>query len=112
MNFKTHHQTRMDINWTSLQGYIQSPYEDLKKLFGDPMEGDGFKVDAEWNVRFEDGTVATIYNYKTGRNYLGADGLDVEDITEWHVGGHTRQAYTHVLAAVTEFLNRMTRSPA
>jgi hypothetical protein len=112
MNFKTHHETRMDINGTHLQGYLKSPYDDLLALFGDPMAGDGYKVDAEWNVRFEDGTVATIYNYKTGRNYLGTDGLDVEDITDWNVGGHTKQAHTHVLAAVIEFLNRMTRSTA
>jgi hypothetical protein len=78
-----------DVNMTSLQGYIQTSYADLVGCFGEPTcDGDGYKVDAEWIVTFADGVVATIYNYKTGRNYCGEEGQDVEDITQWHIGGH------------------------
>ena len=52
------------------------------------MESDGYKIDAEWVLKFEDGKIATISNWKDGRNYLGRYGKDVEDITEWHIGGH------------------------
>ena len=96
MNYKTHNQTRIDINGTCLQGYIVSTYGTLVELFGHPTESDGYKVDWEWELRFEDGTVATIYNWKNGPNYCGRDGLHCDQITEWHVGGHTRDALNHV----------------
>ena len=96
MNYKTHNQTRIDINGTCLQGYIQITYGALVEMFGHPTESDGYKVDWEWELRFEDGTVATIYNWKNGPNYCGRDGLHCDQITEWHVGGHNRHALNHV----------------
>jgi hypothetical protein len=76
-------------NGTSLQGYINTSYADLVACFGEPDEHyDDYKSDANWDITFADGVCATIYNWKDGRNYCGADGLDVEDITEWHIGGH------------------------
>lgn len=73
---------------TSLQGYIDCTYESLVELFGQPRQTDGYKVDAEWVlVRKSDGAVITIYNYKTGKNYLGANGQETKDITDWHIGG-------------------------
>ncbi len=55
------------------------------------METDEYKVDAEWHVSFVDHEgehigFVTIYNYKTGKNYLGHDGLRVGDIKTWHIG--------------------------
>jgi len=57
-----------------------------------------YKTDAEWALQFHDAdnTVATIYNWKNGTNYLGRDGLDVEDITIWSVGGHSPDALKRV----------------
>lgn len=78
-----------DINMTSLQGRISTSYEVLRGCFGLP--GDQFddcKSDAGWTITFADGVVATIYNWKDGHAYCGYDGLDVEDITDWHIGGH------------------------
>ena len=96
-----------DINMTSLQGYINTSYDDLVRCFGEPTsDGDAYKVDAEWELTFEDGTVATIYNWKNGRNYCGMDGMDVEDITDWHVGGRNSRAVAHVEAAMREYLDR------
>ena len=81
-------------NGTSLKGYVNVDYHDLVELFGNPMDGDGYKVDAEWHVHVDNGkgdrAFATIYNYKTGKSYLGEEGLPVEDIKVWHVGGKTR----------------------
>ena len=52
------------------------------------IPSDEYKTDVNWGLEFEDGTIATIYNWKNGKNYCGERGLPVEDITEWHIGGH------------------------
>jgi hypothetical protein len=81
-----------------LQGLIETTYANIVSLLGKPSSnGDGFKVDAEWILKVKEldssGTFyishfpMTIYNYKDGRNYLGGGGLDVEEITDWHIGG-------------------------
>lgn len=88
MRFKT--ATQDQINGTHLQGYITADYDELTAVFGEPTsDGDGYKVDAEWDLVFADGTVATIYNWKNGHNYLGEEGLPPECITRWHIGGHS-----------------------
>ena len=84
------HNDKDDIltGGTSLRGYIKVTYETLCSIFGEPNGSDGYKSDAEWEVEWSDGTVATIYNWKDGKNYCGEeDGLDAEDIVEWHIGG-------------------------
>jgi hypothetical protein len=80
------------VNGTSLQGYINANYVELLEAFGEPTDGDGYKVDAEWVIVGDDGTVATIYNWKDGRNYCGRDGMAVWDIRNWHIGGHSQDA--------------------
>ena len=85
--FETHNDISINANGTCLQGYITAHYYQLVDIFGEPTESDGYKVDAEWYIEFEDGTVGTIYNWKNGPNYCGADGTPVEYITEWNVGG-------------------------
>ena len=78
---------------THLQGYVDVTYARLRKIFGEESElGDDYKCDANWEVQTPFG-VATIYNYKDGKNYLGKDGMAVKDITEWHVGGHNAESY-------------------
>jgi hypothetical protein len=102
MKFKTHN-TGVDfnkLNGTCLQGYVDANYADLCEKFGEPTDSDGYKVDAEWLIEFADGTVATIYNYKDGKNYCGEEGLDVEDITDWHIGGKSKNALWLVEAAL------------
>jgi len=82
---------------TCLQGYIDISYKDLVEKLGEPSENyDDYKSDAEWQLEFEDGTVATLYNYKDGRNYLGAEGLDKEEIRDWHIGGNDTRAVEKV----------------
>lgn len=76
-----------EFSGACLQGYISTSYDTLVGLFGKPYKGDGHKVDARWGLTFRDGQIATIYNYKTGRNYLGKSGKPVEEINWWHVGG-------------------------
>jgi hypothetical protein len=78
---------------TSFKGYILATYQDLVTTFGLPTtDGDSYKIDAEWIIDTPHG-IATIYNYKDGKIYLGESGTAVEQICEWHVGGKTSEPY-------------------
>lgn len=67
---------------TSLKGYLPAdiPVERIAEVFG-PSDGPGDKTDFEWAIRFDDGLVATIYDYKGCR---------------WHVGGRDHQVVERV----------------
>ena len=89
-----------NVGGTFLQGYIKASYEQLVKTFGEPHDpnGDNYKTDVEWAFEFADGTIATLYNWKNGKNYLGeAEGLELNDIYEWHVGGFSEKAVAKLL---------------
>ena len=93
MNYKTHNQKQVNVNGTFLQGEIITTYDKLVEAFGEPTSADEYKIDAEWDIEFypkneKEPVVATIYNWKNGHNYLGAEGWDVDAITYWHIGGY------------------------
>ena len=86
---------------THRQGYVNTTYDRLVEVFGEPESGDGRKVDAEWIVQdSETEVLATIYNYKDGVNYNGADGTPTTQITDWHVGGVDARAVDLVQRAL------------
>ena len=95
---------------TALVDTMNVSYDDLVSAFGDPtIETDNYKTDAEWHVSFtgydRGHEFVTIYNYKDGKNYLGRDGLNVKDITNWHIGAKSRVAYW----ALQDFLKQQTK---
>ena len=96
MKFVTHNQSNIDVNGTHFQGYIDVEYSVLKKIFGKPTSGEGYKTDAEWEILFEDGNVATIYNWKNGKNYLGREGTPKTKITHWNVGGLSKEVVERI----------------
>ena len=104
MKYITHNDAGSNINTncTHLQGALVCTFADLMNAFGNPMKDgfDDYKSDAEWNVEFENGTVATIYNYKNGKNYCGEDGLEVWEITRWNIGGFELHCVEYVRNAV------------
>lgn len=106
MKYITHNDAGANINTncTHLQGAIVCTFAELIGTFGNPMKDgfDDYKSDAEWEVQFEDGTVATIYNYKNGKNYCGDQGQEVWEITQWNIGGHVPDAVACVRQAVKE----------
>ncbi len=105
MNYKTHNEKEINVNYTSLVGEIDISYRQLVKLFGRPSDNfDHYKSDAEWSIEFEDGKVATIYNYKDGKNYNGKQGIAKSRIRDWHIGGHDKDAYDRVVQIVSLFL--------
>ena len=103
MNYKTHNETdKVNTNGTSLQGNIKTPYYNLVDRFGEPQNWDDYKSDAEWELVFDDGLVATIYNWKNGHNYCGEDGTPTKDITEWHIGGNTKEVVERITTIINE----------
>ena len=80
---------------THLQGRINITYKQLASVFGEPTSelGDnGDKVRMEWCLKFEDGTIATIYDWKEYR--------PIEEVTDWHIGGHNIRAFAYIQEAL------------
>ena len=94
-----------NVGGTSLQGYIKASYEQLLKTFGPPHEGmsDNYKTDVEWAFEFADGTIATLYNWKNGKNYLGDEGSELNNIYEWNVGGFNDKAVSKLLEKLRSY---------
>jgi len=92
------HQRTTKVGGTSLKGYITASRKELVETFGEPclfepstME----KVQIEWCLEFEDGTVATIYDWKQYGHIPPED-----EIVDWNVGGHSAKAMDQVLQAI------------
>ena len=101
MKFKTHNDGKIDANGTSFLGYVTCNYNDLVKIFGEPLLAvAGDKIDAEWGIKFKDGTVATIYNWKNGKNYMGDKGIETSKITQWNIGGFNEKACERVTEVI------------
>jgi len=84
--------------WSSLQGRVEATYQELVAVFGEPnCQTDGYKTDAEWEFNITGRQTVNIYNYKNGKNYLGSNGLPVESITTWNIGGQTKLAVAYVI---------------
>ena len=73
---------------TCLKGYVRAGFDELVTAFGEPLEGDNYKTQAEWVLLFTlpdgDEVVATIYDWKKD--------CSIYDVTEWNVGGHDPRA--------------------
>ena len=81
-------------------GEIETTYQQIVDTFGASHDLlDHGKTDAEWILMTPDG-VATLYNWKDGHAYLGDEGTDVEDITNWHIGGRSKAVVDHVREAL------------
>jgi len=70
----------MIANGTHLEGYVNAYYHQLVEAFGEPTyTSGGDKTTVEWIIEFEDGEVATIYDYKCYETPFG--------LYNWHIGG-------------------------
>jgi len=75
------------VNGTCLQGRITTTYGELVEKFGEPERG-GDKTTVEWALEFEDGTVATIYDWKYQETPMYK--------TDWNIGGKSVEAIFRV----------------
>lgn len=86
---------------TSLQCYANFDYDDITSAFGEPVIPIvDHKTSAEWHIDVtQDGVpvgVVTLYDYKEHVGYR-EDGLETQDITEWHVGAKNKQLAADVI---------------
>jgi len=82
---------------TCYQGTIKTSFTALCHMLGKPeFLINNFKSDVQWVLTFDDGSIATIYNWKDGKNYLGEEGTPIVQITNWNVGGHNERALKNV----------------
>jgi hypothetical protein len=62
-------------------------------VFGRPINGSGDgKVNSEWIIKFTNGEVATIYDYK--------EPITPTDDYNWHIGGNKKWVVAKVVALV------------
>jgi hypothetical protein len=102
MNFITSQQQPIDTAGSHLIGVVVASYNMLKTAFGDACGGDGYKTQVEWAIQFEDGTIATIYDWKKGDCYHGeGKGTHFSKVEEWHIGGFNHKAELRVLEVLT-----------
>ena len=73
-------------------GLVGATYADLVMAFGEPMESDDISTNFEWCIKFDDGTVATVYDY----NMLTPSFVAMD----WHVGGRDGHAAALVASAI------------
>ncbi len=84
MTYKVNSKTTI-LEGTSFKGTVCTTYDELVNKLGVSRgpSGDN-KVKAEWIIEGEDGTVATIYDWKLNNI--------PKDLYHWHVGGSTHKA--------------------
>lgn len=86
----------------SWKGDVEATYDQLVRAFGAPahgpddLRGGDNKVSCEFVLKFDDGTIATVHDWKEPRTRI--DGKTVRSETiEWSVGGFTTDAVNHVI---------------
>lgn len=91
---------------TTFQTKLTASYHQLVDVFGYPEDFSkwngltDYKVEHEWTFEFVDRTVATIYNWKNGVRYAGLKGIPLEEMTEWHIGGHDLNAVRWIVESM------------
>jgi phage terminase large subunit-like protein len=78
---------RGDVILPKNKPWTEIVINELTKLLGEPSMEDNSgedKVNVEWEVITEDGTVGTIYDWKEYKR------LEGDDVVEFHIGGHTK----------------------
>jgi len=100
-------KTNKSLDGTSFHGAtITATLADLKIILGAPSNtGDQHdKVQNEWDLELEDGTVFSVYDWKEYRKY------EYEPI-EWHIGSHNSLNSLAALEALEEALATMDAKP-
>lgn len=77
------------ISGSSLVGEIVASFDEIREAFGDPGRPmDPAKTQVGWQLEFEDGTIATIYDWKKP--------FPVTLVQLWNIGGHDEMALDRV----------------
>ena len=96
-------QTDKSADGTSFHDHtFSATVGDLRKALGEPYceQNDGEdKVNFEWIMETEDGTVFTVYDWKEYRQ------LDENEDIEWHIGGRSGLTTGKALSEITKSLD-------
>jgi len=88
---------RVNVGGTHRVGELDGVYKkDIEKVFGPPTWDQGSaddKVTIMWGVKFPDGTVGTIYDYKRYNQPL-------DEVDYWSIGGRTNLAGYYIKKAM------------
>jgi hypothetical protein len=90
MNFQTHNDIEICADNCSLMGTMQAQRRHLEAVFGPPLPIWSDRVTTEWVIRFEDGKIATIYDWKR-QIPPGA-----QEVYNWRIGGRDILTVTRV----------------
>jgi hypothetical protein len=75
---------------------VGTNYTRLVEVFGNPTEGPNANIDdkvtCEWCLEFEDGTMATIYDWKEWNTPMSEH--------RWHIGGKSFAAVERIYEAL------------
>ena len=89
----------IDVNMSSLKGYVKTTYGQLVKTFGEPTYTDASpyeKVNAEWTLEFTipftDEWGEEDFNYVKATIYNWKDGYVPTEEYKWHIGGFNYEA--------------------
>lgn len=102
------HNPNVNSSGTSLQGYVRVAPAELVEMFGEPGEGDEYKVSMEYTFKGSDGSVVTLYDWKATSLYDEGcpDPKDFRGDTapnQFHVGArHGSKAATLFIAWMHE----------
>lgn len=81
-----------DIVGTSKKCEIKTNYGRIVDLFGEPYILNDGKIQVEWVIKFDDGTIADIYDWKVE--------VDPMRNKEWTIGGSNKKALYYIVALV------------
>jgi hypothetical protein len=88
-----------------LVGYFNGTRQEIEERFGAPTfftNYDSEKVTVEWIIEFEDGTTASIYDWK--RYTAGTPAMN--EFYEWHVGGQDEKSVKLVADALAKTFHK------
>lgn len=74
------------------------PYDEIVNVFGNPSwfsDDEGSKVQAEWDIRFDNGVRASIYDYKSL--------MPLNSILNWSIGGNSPHSAYEVYKIMGNF---------
>lgn len=86
---------KIETDGSTFIGSVNTTYEKLVDAFGKEtfgLSGDE-KSECDWTLKFTDGTIATIYDWKTNKKYRGdKHGISKEENVIWNIGGFDLKA--------------------
>jgi hypothetical protein len=86
---------------THWQTSITASYDHIVQVFGQPtFSGYDDKTDVRWLIATPEG-IASLYNYKNGRNFNGPSGTATEEITNWQIRADGHAAAKWLQQALT-----------